>query len=159
GCAAHALRSAGFSGRITLIGNESHPPYERPPLSKELLAGAIPVEKTYLRPPDWYTASDVVLCLDTRVTTIDPSAQRLDLSDGTTLPYDSLLLTTGARARTLPSIDRADPRVFYVRDITDSLALRARLQSGIRLAVIGAGFIGLEIAATARKAGCSVTVI
>jgi 3-phenylpropionate/trans-cinnamate dioxygenase ferredoxin reductase component len=159
GCAAHALRAAGFSGKITLVGNESHPPYERPPLSKELLAGVIPVEKTYLRSPDWYAASDVALRLDTSITAIDRSAQRLDLSDGTILPYDALLLTTGARARRLPSIDRADSRVFYVRDINDSLALRARLQPGIRLAVIGAGFIGLEVAATARKAGCSVTVI
>jgi 3-phenylpropionate/trans-cinnamate dioxygenase ferredoxin reductase component len=159
GCAAHALRGAGFAGRITLIGSEPHPPYERPPLSKELLAGAIPVEKTYLRPLDWYDSSNVALRLGVVVVAIDRSTQRLDLSDGTALPYDALLLTTGARARTLSSIDRADPRVFYVRDITDSLALRARLQPGIRLAVIGAGFIGLEVAATARKAGCAVTVI
>jgi NADPH-dependent 2,4-dienoyl-CoA reductase/sulfur reductase-like enzyme len=159
GCAAHALRGAGFSGSITLIGNESHPPYERPPLSKELLAGAIPVEKTYLRPLDWYASSDVTLRLDTSVVSIDRSAQRLHLSDGAALPYDALLLTTGARARTLPFIDRADPRVCYVRDIKDSLALRARLQPGVRLAVIGAGFIGSEVAATARKAGCAVTVV
>jgi 3-phenylpropionate/trans-cinnamate dioxygenase ferredoxin reductase component len=159
GCAAHALRGAGFAGRITLIGSESHPPYERPPLSKELLAGAVPVEKTYLRPRDWYESSNVALHLGIGVTAIDRAAQRLDLSDGSALPYDALLLTTGARARTLPSIGRSDPRVFYVRDIADSLALRARLQPGIRLAVIGAGFIGLEVAATARKAGCAVTVI
>lgn len=159
GCAAHALRGAGFSGSITLIGNEAHPPYERPPLSKELLAGAIPVEKTYLRPPDWYASSDITLRLETVITAIDRSAQRLHLSDDSALPYDALLLTTGARARTLPFIDGADPRVFYVRDIRDSLALRARLQPGVRLAVIGAGFIGLEVAATARKAGCAVTVI
>jgi NADPH-dependent 2,4-dienoyl-CoA reductase/sulfur reductase-like enzyme len=159
GCAAHVLRGAGFSGSITLIGNESHPPYERPPLSKELLAGAIPVEKTYLRPLEWYASSDVTLCLDTSVVSIDRFAQRLRLSDGAALPYDALLLTTGARARTLPFIDGADPRVFCVRDIKDSLALRERLQPGVRLAVIGAGFVGLEVAATARKAGCAVTVV
>src|SRR5215470_3593932 len=83
GCAAHALRGAGFAGRITLIGSERRPPYERPPLSKELLAGAIPVEKTYLRPLDWYDSSNVALRLGIDVTAIDRSAQRLDLSDGT----------------------------------------------------------------------------
>jgi NADPH-dependent 2,4-dienoyl-CoA reductase/sulfur reductase-like enzyme len=159
GCATHALRGAGFAGRITVIGNESHPPYERPPLSKELLAGAIPVEKTYLRPLEWYASSNIDLRLGAGVVAVDRTAQRLRLSGGADLPYDAVLLATGARARMLPFIDCADPRVFYVRDIKDSLALRAWLQPGVRLAVIGAGFIGLEVAATARKAGCAVTVI
>jgi NADPH-dependent 2,4-dienoyl-CoA reductase/sulfur reductase-like enzyme len=159
GCAAGALRAAGFTGRITLVGAESHPPYERPPLSKELLGGSIPVEKTYLHPLDWYAASNVELRLNTEVLGIDRSAQRLELSGGDTLPYDGLLLTTGARARKAPFIDPQDRSVFYVRDIDDALALRERLKPGMRLAVIGGGFIGLEIAATARKSGCTVTVV
>ena len=159
GCAAAALRSAGFGGEITLVGSERHPPYERPPLSKELLGGAIAVEKTYLRPLDWYAASNIALRLDTTVLAIDRTARRLQLSDKASIPYDALLLTTGARARTAPFADPSHPRIFYLRDIDDSLALRQRLTPGARLAIIGAGFIGLEIAATARKAGCEVTVL
>ena len=159
GCAAAALRAASFGGRITLVGNEKHPPYERPPLSKELLAGSIAVEKTYLRPLDWYPASNIELRLDTNVLGIDRAAGRLHLSDAAPIPYDALLLTTGARARTVMFAEPSNPRIFYLRDIDDLLALRQRLTPGIRLAIIGAGFIGLEIAATARKAGCDVTVL
>jgi 3-phenylpropionate/trans-cinnamate dioxygenase ferredoxin reductase component len=159
GCAAAALRAASFGGRITLVGNEKHPPYERPPLSKELLAGSIAVEKTYLRPLDWYATSNIELRLDTNVIGIDRAAGRLHLSDAASIPYDALLLTTGARARTVTFAEPSNPRIFYLRDIDDSLALRQRLTPGIRLAIIGAGFIGLEIAATARKAGCDVTVL
>jgi NADPH-dependent 2,4-dienoyl-CoA reductase/sulfur reductase-like enzyme len=159
GCAAGALRAAGFPGRITVVGAESHPPYERPPLSKELLSGSVATDKTYLQPLDWYTASNIELYLNTEVLGIDRTAQRLELSGGDTLPYDALLLTTGARARKAPFIDERQQRVFYVRDIDDALALREQLKPGTRLAVIGAGFIGLEIAASARKAGCTVTVV
>jgi len=159
GCAAAALRAAGFSGRITLVGNEKHPPYERPPLSKELLAGAIPVEKTYLRPLEWYAGSNIELRLETNALGIDRAAGRIHLSDADSIPYDVLLLTTGARARTVTFAEPSHPRIFYLRDIDDSLALRQRLTPGIHLAIIGAGFIGLEIAATARKAGCQVTVL
>jgi NADPH-dependent 2,4-dienoyl-CoA reductase/sulfur reductase-like enzyme len=159
GSAAGALRAAGFGGNVTLLGSETHPPYERPPLSKELLAGAVPVEKTYLRPLDWYASANIDLRLGTEVVEIDRTAQRLRLSTGETVAYDGLLLTTGARARTLPTAAASNSRIFYIRDIADSLALRARLSRGVRLAVVGAGFIGLEIAATARKAGCAVTVL
>ena len=159
GCAAAALRSAGFTGSITLVGNESHPPYERPPLSKELLAGAIPVEKTYLRPADWYATSNIALRLGTTAVAIDRKASRLELADNGSIPYDALLLTTGARARTVPFAASPHPRIFYLRDINQSLALRDQLKPGTRLAIIGAGFIGLEIAATARKAGCDVIVL
>lgn len=159
GRAAEALRAAGHKGRITLIGSEVYPPYERPPLSKELLAGAIHHEKTFIRPASYYDEASIELKLGTTVEAIDRSAQRLALDGGGTIPYDALLLTTGARARrlTLPGGD--GPRVYYLRDIDDSLALRERLQDGTRLVVIGAGFIGLEVAATARKRGASVTVL
>ena len=159
GCAAAALRAAGHKGRVTLIGSERYPPYERPPLSKELLAGAIPHEKTYLRPENYYAESGIELKLNATVAAIDRKAQRLNLVGGGTIPYDALLLTTGARARRLPLPGGDGRRVFYLRDIDDALALRERLQEGARLAVIGAGFIGLEVAATARKRGVAVTVL
>jgi len=159
GRAAEALRAAGHAGRITLVGSETHPPYERPPLSKELLAGSIEHAKTYLNPEAFYAEKDIVLRLGTTVGAIDRKGQRIELSDGDTIPYDALLLTTGARARKLPLPGGDGQRVFYLRDIDDSLALRERLAEGVRLAVIGAGFIGLEVAATARKRGAQVTVL
>jgi 3-phenylpropionate/trans-cinnamate dioxygenase ferredoxin reductase component len=159
GRAAEALRAAGHKGAITLLGAESHPPYERPPLSKELLAGAVAVEKTYLRPLEWYAEAGIALRLGATVSAIDARAQRVGLADGTMLPYDALLLTTGARARRLPIPGGDGKRVLYLRDIADSLALREILVPGVRLAVIGAGFIGLEVAATACKRGAAVTVL
>ncbi len=159
GSAAAALRAAGHKGRVTLIGSERYPPYERPPLSKELLAGAIPHEKTYLRPENYYAENGIELKLQEKVAAIDRKAQRLELAAGGTVPYDALLLTTGARARRLPLPGGDGQRVFYLRDIDDALALREKLQEGVRLAVIGAGFIGLEVAATARKRGAAVTVL
>lgn len=159
GCAAAALRTAGHKGRITLIGSERYPPYERPPLSKELLAGAIPQEKTYLRPETYYAETDIDLKLGATAAAIDRKGQRIELEDGATVPYDALLITTGARARRLPLPGGDGQRVYYLRDIDDALALRERLQEGTRLAVIGAGFIGLEVAATARKRGAAVTVL
>ena len=159
GRAAEALRAAGHTGRITLVGTEKHPPYERPPLSKELLAGAIEHAKTYLNPEAFYTEKDIALRLGTTVGAIDRKGQRIELGDGDTIPYDALLLTTGARARKLPLPGGDGSRVFYLRDIDDSLALRGKLTEGTRLAVIGAGFIGLEVAATARKRGAQVTVL
>jgi 3-phenylpropionate/trans-cinnamate dioxygenase ferredoxin reductase component len=159
GRAAEAVRAAGFQGRVTLVGSEKHPPYERPPLSKELLAGTIEHAKTYLNPESFYAEKDIALRLGATVGAIDRKAQRIELGDGETIPYDALLLTTGARARRLPLPGGDGQRVFYLRDIDDSLALRERLTDGARLAVIGAGFIGLEVAATARKRDAQVTVL
>ena len=102
GSAAAALRTAGHKGGITLIGSERYPPYERPPLSKELLAGAIPHEKTYLRPETFYAETGIDLKLGTTVAAIDRKTQRLEFEGDGTLPYDALLITTGARARRLP---------------------------------------------------------
>lgn len=159
GRAAEALRAAGYQGRVTLVGSEKHPPYERPPLSKELLAGAIEHAKTYLNPESFYAEKDIALRLGATVGAIDRKAQRVEIEGGEAIPYDALLLTTGARARKLPLPGGDGQRVFYLRDIDDSLALRERLTEGVRLAVIGAGFIGLEVAATARKRGAQVTVL
>jgi 3-phenylpropionate/trans-cinnamate dioxygenase ferredoxin reductase component len=159
GRAAEALRAAGHKGRITLLGAEHHPPYERPPLSKELLAGAIPIEKTYIRPHAWYGEQEIDLRLGNEAVAIDRAAQRVRMKDGTDVPYDALLLTTGARPRILRIPGGEGPRVLYLRDIDDSLRLRELLVPGARLAVIGAGFIGLEVAATAKKRGASVVVL
>jgi NADPH-dependent 2,4-dienoyl-CoA reductase/sulfur reductase-like enzyme len=159
GVAAATLRQAGFAGKITLIGSDTHPPYERPPLSKEVLAGAAPVEKTYLRPLAFYADAGISLRLGETVVMINRKAQRVTLASVETVPYDALLLTLGARARRLPVPGGDHKRVFYLRDIADSLALRERLEPGKRLAVIGAGFIGLEAAAVARKRGVAVTVL
>jgi NADPH-dependent 2,4-dienoyl-CoA reductase/sulfur reductase-like enzyme len=159
GRAAEALRGAGFTGMVTLVGSEDHPPYERPPLSKELLAGTGTAERTYIKPREFYAQANIALHLGTPAVEIERKAQRVRLADGTTLPYDSLLLTLGARVRrlTLPGGDGAG--VYYLRDIADCLALRDMLVAGKRLLVIGAGFIGLEAAAVARGRGCAVTVL
>jgi 3-phenylpropionate/trans-cinnamate dioxygenase ferredoxin reductase subunit len=159
GCAAQTLRSSGHSGLITMLGDEVHPPYERPPLSKDLLSGAIEVHQTYLRPHAWYQDANVLLRMNNPVAEIDRVSQRIRLQDGDTVPYDSLLIATGARPRPLviPGADGA--RVFYLRNIVDALALRKQLQPGIRIAIIGAGFIGLEIAAIARKLGAEAIVL
>ena len=159
GVAAATLRQGGFAGPITLIGEESHPPYERPPLSKELLAGSIAVEKSYLRPVAFYGESGIALRLGERAVEIDRKAQRVTLAGGDTLAYDALLVTLGARARRLSLPGSDHPRVLYLRDIADSLALRDKLGAGTRLVIIGAGFIGLEAAAAARKHGAQVTVL
>ena len=159
GVAASALRQAGFAGKLTLLGSESHPPYERPPLSKEVLAGITAVDKTYLRPLAFYAESQIELRLGETAIEIDRKAQRVTLASGESIPYDALLLTLGARARRLPIQGGDHAKVFYLRDIADSLALRARLEPGKRIAIIGAGFIGLEAAAVARKRGLAVTIL
>lgn len=159
GRAAFALREAGYSGRIVLIGEESHPPYERPPLSKELLAGAKSAEQTFLKPLDAYRDAAVELRLSTRVEKIDRAAKRVILSGGEEVAYDKLLLTTGARPRRLPLDGRPCSHLLYLRDIGDATRIGEWVRNGARLVVVGAGLIGLEIAATAREAGCEVTVV
>jgi NADPH-dependent 2,4-dienoyl-CoA reductase/sulfur reductase-like enzyme len=159
GRAAEALRTAGFRGKVTLVGSESHLPYERPPLSKDLLAGKITADRTYLKPAAFYAECDIELRLGTTVTEIDRAAQRLRLADGGTLPYDKLLLTTGARPRRLAIPGSEGAPIFYLRDIDDAMALRQAIGAGKHLVVVGAGFIGLEGAAIARRLDCAVTVI
>ncbi|MBV9523717.1 MAG: FAD-dependent oxidoreductase, partial [Alphaproteobacteria bacterium] len=117
GRAAEALRAAGHGGPITLVGSERHPPYERPPLSKDLLSGKIAPDRTYLKPPDFYAAQGIALRLGATAVAIDRAARCIRLDDGSALSYDRLLLTTGARPRklALPGSDGA--RVHYLRDI------------------------------------------
>jgi len=158
GRAAEAMRALGFDGRILLIGEEPHLPYERPPLSKEALQGK-PEFATPMRPADFWAEKDIECRLGTRATAIDPAAKTVTLEDGAVEAYDRLLLTTGGAVRKigLPGADLGN--VFYLRTLDDSRAIDATLTPDARVVVIGGGFIGLETAASARLRGCAVTVI
>ena len=158
GRAAQALRAAGFAGRVVLIGEEKYPPYERPPLSKELIVTDAGLEKARLHDPAWYEQNKIELMPGAPAEAIDRAGKRVKVG-GAWLGYDKLMLTTGARVRKLP-IPGADlPGVFYLRDFNDTQAIRARLAPGGRVVVIGGGFIGLETAASAVKRGATVTVL
>ncbi len=159
GWAARTLRGEGFAGRITLVGLEPHPPYERPPLSKGVLAGSATVESCYLLKPDAFAALDLDFRAGVRATRIDRAARAVHLADGSSVAYDKLILATGGEARRLSVPGGDGPRVHYLRTLDESLAIRAALAPGRRLAVVGGGWIGLEVAATARKGGAEVTVL
>lgn len=152
------LRRLGHDGPITLAGEEPVLPYDRPPLSKEWLAGGPGAAPPLLRPARWYAEHGIDVRLQARATGLDVAARRLRLAGGEELPYDRLLIATGARARTLPgSVRFANAGVL--RSLADAAALRARLRPGARLVIVGAGFIGLEAAATARALGAEVTLL
>lgn len=157
--AAEALRGNGFSGLLTLIADEQHIPYERPPLSKSYLAGSSPFEESFVHSPEWYKENDVDLRLGTRAEAIDPAAHEVVLHDGARVPYAKLLLATGAVPRRLPVPGADAPGVLYLRRREDSDAIRATFGPDRDLVIIGAGWIGLEVAAAARQAGTHVTVI
>jgi NADPH-dependent 2,4-dienoyl-CoA reductase/sulfur reductase-like enzyme len=157
--ACETLRTDGFRGRVTLIGAEHEVPYDRPPLSKKLLAGDWEADRIRLRKPDDIVGLDLHLMLGRRATALDTGARQVVMDDGTSVGYDGLVIATGAAARRLPEQPELDG-VVELRTLADSLALRSRLAGGTaRLTVIGAGFIGLEVAATARQLGCEVTVL
>jgi 3-phenylpropionate/trans-cinnamate dioxygenase ferredoxin reductase subunit len=157
GRAAEALREAGHEGAITLVGDEVHPPYERPPLSKAAVTGAEPVTPATLFADGRLADLAVELVAGVAATAVDRRARAVVLADGVSLPYDRLLLATGARPRPLavPGSDAA----LVLRTVPDAEEIRARFARGGRIVVIGGGFIGLELAASARSCGCDVTVI
>ncbi|KJY28904.1 FAD-dependent oxidoreductase [Streptomyces sp. NRRL S-495] len=160
--AAQALREAGYTGGIVLIGEEHERPYERPPLSKGYLLGKSSREKIYVHPPQWYAEHDVTLRLGTRVVSIDPAAHTVTLADNGQVEYAKLLLTTGSvpRRLQLPDPEGGDfGGVHYLRRVEDSERIRKEFRTGARIVVIGAGWIGLETAAAARTAGAEVTVL
>jgi 3-phenylpropionate/trans-cinnamate dioxygenase ferredoxin reductase subunit len=157
--AAEELRKQGFDGRVLLLGAEPERPYERPPLTKDYLRGESPREKAYVHEEDFYAQQQIELFTSATVTAIDPATSRVTLSDGRELGFDRLLLTTGAEPRRIP-IPGADlDGVYYLRTLGDCDTLRARLDAGGRVVVVGAGWIGSEFAASARERGLEVSVI
>src|SRR5215218_8788382 len=157
--AAETLRSEGFDGRLMLIGAEEERPYERPPLSKDYLRGEAGRDKVYVHDAGFYSEHDIELRLGRRVVGLDLSAGEVALDDGERLRYDRLLLTTGAEPRRLPIPGAELDGVLYLRAVEDSDALRERLDRGGSVVVVGAGWIGTEVAASARQRGLDVTVI
>lgn len=156
---AEALRLHRFAGRITIVAQEAVLPYERPPLSKSLLAGTSTVEHAYVLPPAWYAEHDVKVVPGRTVVRLNRPFKEIHLDDGSSLPYDILILATGARPR-VPAISGSDlAGVLTLRDTVDAKALQSRLHRGRRLVVIGAGLIGMEVAATARLLDVDVVVM
>jgi len=156
--AAETLRARGFDGALTLIGDEPHRPYDRPPLSKQVLQGTVEPEQTFFRKKDGYDALALEMRLGVRATALDLRDRRVTLDDGTFADYDRLIIATGARARTIPGL-ASRPNVFVLRSLDDAVALRQELTTASRVAIVGAGFIGLEVAASCRARGLHVTVI
>lgn len=156
---AQRLRQGGFQGDVTLIGEEPAPPYQRPPLSKKYLSGELPMERLLLRPPSVYATENIALLPSVRVVWIDRSAKRVRLEGGRELPFDAVVLATGARPRKLPIVGADLDGVHVLRTAADVDAIRPRFQPGAKLVVVGAGYIGLEVAAVARQLGLDVTVI
>jgi len=148
--AAETLRAEGFDGRIVLFGAEEHVPYERPPLSKDYLQGR--AEAPFVHPAEWYAEQGIDLRTGTRVTAVDPAAHEVETADGERVGYTKLLLTTGSSVRSLAG-------AVTLRTLDDSDQLRAALRPDVRVVIIGAGWIGLEVAAAARAAGARVTVL
>jgi 3-phenylpropionate/trans-cinnamate dioxygenase ferredoxin reductase subunit len=157
--AAFALREAGHDGPVTLIGDEPHLPYERPPLSKAGLVAPYGVVPKLIADEARLAAAGIELRRGVRVAAIDRALRRLRTEGGETIPYDRLLLAAGSRPRRLRQDEADVPHVHYLRTLADAAALRARLRPGARVLIVGAGFIGLELAAAARHLGCAVTVI
>jgi 3-phenylpropionate/trans-cinnamate dioxygenase ferredoxin reductase subunit len=157
--AIHTLRRKGFTGKLVVVGDEPWLPYQRPPLSKKYLAGALERDRLVLRPLQVYAEHSVETHLGRRVEEISRETRRVRLDDGSSVPYDALLLATGSRPRplTVPGADLAG--VHQLRTINDVERIRADLGAGQRLVVIGGGYIGLEVAATARELGLDVTVL
>jgi len=156
---AQRLRQAGFTGDITLIGEEPAAPYQRPPLSKAYLAGKIDMDRLLLRPASVYTEERIALLTSVKAVWIDRASKKVRIEGGRELPYDALVLATGARPRKLPLVGADLEGVHLFRTAADIDAIRPRFIAGAKLVVIGAGYIGLEVAAVARQTGLEVTVI
>ncbi|HTX23369.1 MAG TPA: FAD-dependent oxidoreductase [Steroidobacteraceae bacterium] len=157
--AVETLRRRGFDGTIVLVGGEPHEPYQRPPLSKAFLAGDLERERLPIRPSQFYVDHGVELCLGHRIAALDRARHRVQLDDGGTVPYEALLLATGGYPRKLPVPGAELDGVYTLRTLEDAQRIREELRPGLRLVVVGGGYIGLEVAATARKLGLDVTVL
>lgn len=160
GEAAKTLRNEGYEGDVTVLAEEAHPPYQRPPLSKGYLAGSEGADAVILRPRDWYAEQHIDLRTSTAVVGLDPAVHEVTLADGSRLGYDAVLLATGAAPRSLPLPGADLPGVRMLRRLDDSDELATELRAGgRRLVIIGSGWIGMEVGATARGLGNEVTVL
>jgi NADPH-dependent 2,4-dienoyl-CoA reductase/sulfur reductase-like enzyme len=155
---AETLRARGYDASIRFVCAEDELPYDRPPLSKELLAGSIGDEDATFRPGAWYVANEIELILGRRARRLHPVGHRVELDDGLSVRYDKLLIATGSRARRLRDFEGFS-NVYYLRTLADARRLRERMRPGSRLVVVGAGFIGQEVAATARRSDVDVTLV
>jgi 3-phenylpropionate/trans-cinnamate dioxygenase ferredoxin reductase subunit len=154
-----SLRSGGFDGRLVLIGDETYRPYDRPATSKGLLGGELEIERAFLKRESYYDDQKIELLLGCTARKIDRSAKSVTLSDGRTLAYDKLIIATGARARKIDVPGAELDGVFYLRSLADSLAIGKKLVPGAHLLIVGGGYVGLEVAASAIKRGARVTVV
>jgi 3-phenylpropionate/trans-cinnamate dioxygenase ferredoxin reductase subunit len=154
-----SLRQGGYAGRIVLVGGEPYLPYQRPPLSKKFLAGEVDVARLLVRQDKFYAEHAVDVLLNTRVNAIEPGARTVQLSTGERLAYDKLVLATGSRVRTVDLPGHHLPGVHYLRTIEDVDRIRDHFRPGAALVVVGAGYIGLEVAAVAVAHGLKVTVV
>ncbi|MEJ2139414.1 MAG: FAD-dependent oxidoreductase [Gammaproteobacteria bacterium] len=159
GQAAASLRQKKFAGRIIMVGDEAYVPYQRPPLSKKYLAGEMETKRLYFKPENFYPDHDIELRLSTRVESLDTAAKTVRLDSGDSLEYSKLLLTTGSRVRKLAIPGSDLPGIHYLRNIDDVLSIQKDFAEGARLVIVGAGYIGLEVAAIAVKRGIEVTVL
>ncbi|MCC6915207.1 MAG: FAD-dependent oxidoreductase [Rhodospirillaceae bacterium] len=153
------LRQNQFAGPITMIGDEAYVPYERPPLSKGFLAGEVELERMAMRPAAFYADKNIDLRLKTTVSHIDRVQKTVGLSTGEVLRYGKLVLATGGRVRRMICPGADLPGVHYLRNAEDVLGFRNRLTPGVKLVIVGGGYIGLEVAAVAVKRGCKVTIL
>ena len=157
--AAETLRKQGFDGAVHLVGAEPYRPYDRPPLSKEFLSGAKEQEKLFFKPEDFYAEQSINLHLGSEATALDTSSSTVNLANGESLRYDKLLLATGSRVKMLPIPGTDLKGVHYLRGIDDSLAIAQSMHGASRVIIVGAGFIGSEVAAVCKTAGVEVTVL
>ena len=154
-----SLRQGGWSGEITVVGDEPNLPYHRPPLSKDFLSGQKDISDILIRPADAYKSADITMMLGTRIAAINPDEKTAITESGETLSFSKLILTTGARIRRLPIPGQDLSHVCYLRDTQDVLAIKADVRAGKQAVIIGGGYIGLETAASLRKQGMEVTVL
>ncbi|MDP2324538.1 MAG: FAD-dependent oxidoreductase [Gammaproteobacteria bacterium] len=154
-----SLRQGGFAGRVVLVGEEPYLPYQRPPLSKKFLAGEIELSRLLLRQEQYYPEHEVEVHLGTRVSRIEPASRTAELGNGTSIHYDKLVLATGTRAREVRLPGHQLQGVHYLRTIDDVNGIRREFRPGASLVIVGAGYIGLEVAAVAITHGLAVTVV
>lgn len=159
GWIAQTLRNEKFQGKVTLIGEETYLPYERPPLSKGALLGEVPVESVYFWQPEALKSANIDVQLATRVTEITRNNREIRTENGECIPYDKLAIATGARVRKLPVEGSELSDIFYLRTMDDTLAIRSAVRKGATAIIVGGGWIGLECAATLTKLGCKCIVI